>query len=774
MFSAPSWDRIDDPRHHRAAVSERSTAPVGWDVHARIISLERKLEELTKAELDRRTEELHRTALLLQQLQQFQQLQQVQSQLAQLQQTAPSSDRGHGLQSPVEREAPASRSAATTARLTITPASSVKRFVGASPASTPAAGSARSASNAGTADASPGTANHDANAPETPKGAVPSGEAASTAPASPSSGQTGSEQTDTHSPKNADAAISVESKAGEPDRYTLRFQDADIREVLRMLGQLLGVNILVRESVQGTVPAANLENVTIKQALEAILHSMGYVYEEEDGFIYVMTESEARARRQAERKIVTKVYRPHYISVADLQALITPILTPDIGKIAVTTPNEVGIETDSVSAGGDRLSQQDALLVQDYETVIADIDRIVEEMDVPPLQVVIEAKILTVRLSDALQFGVNFALLDGPIQTLGVSGNGKVLDAAGAFPNGNDGKDFSNTAALTEFLANSAGLKFGLIRGDVGAFIKALETIADTNLIAAPQVRVINKQKAQLIIGDRLSYKTLAFNGTQTVENVNFLDVGTKLIIRPFISPDGYIRMEVHPERSSASINEQTGLPDQTTTEVTTNVMVRDQQTIVIGGLIEEQVRETYNRVPLLGALPGIGHLFRNKSEQVDRVELIVLLTPRIVHDPEMEREGEGLAYEYQRRQDHFRDHLAAINRRNLARMQRELAEKYLERGELLRARHHIKRALMHNKNDAQALRLRDLIEARILEQYHRLWPWTSASESQSEESSPDDAVAEKDGRPDGDKPDESKKDAETFLPPLPAPAPEK
>ncbi|NOX56418.1 MAG: hypothetical protein GXP27_18630 [Planctomycetes bacterium] len=540
-----------------------------------------------------------------------------------------------------------------------------------------------------------------------------------------------------------------------------------------MLGQLLGANILVTKSVQGTVPAVNLENVTIKEALDAIVRSMGYVYEQDGNFLYVLTDSEARARRMADRKIVTRVYRPNYISVADLQALITPILTQDIGKIAMTNPNESGIQTDSESAGGDRLSQQDALLVQDYEDVIKEVDRVVEEMDVPPLQVVIEAKILTVRLNDALQFGVNFALLDGDVKTLGLSGNGKVLDAAGAFPNGSDSKDFSNTAALTEFLANSAGLKFGLIRGDVGAFIKALETIADTNLIAAPQVRVINKQKAQLIIGDRLSYKTLAFNGTQTVENVNFLDVGTKLIIRPFISPDGYIRMEVHPERSSASINEQTGLPDQTTTEVTTNVMVRDQQTIVIGGLIEEQVKETYNRVPLLGALPGIGHLFRNKSEQVDRVELIVLLTPRIVRDPEMEMEGEGLEYEYQRRQDHFRDNLAAINRRNLARMQRELAEKYLERGELLRAQHHIKRALIHNKNDAEALRLRDFIEARIHEQYHRLWPWSSASESQSEEPSPDDAVVEEDGRPDGDKPDEPEKDTKKFLPPLPAPVPE-
>src|SRR5690606_36896873 len=115
---------------------------------------------------------------------------------------------------------------------------------------------------------------------------------------------------------------------------------------------------------------------------------------------------------------------------------------------------------------------------------------------------------------------------------------------------------------LGQFVANTAGLKYGFVTGDVTGFLSALENITDTNLIAAPQLRVLNKQRAQLIIGQRLSYTTSTFNNNQTIENVNFLDAGTKLIIRPFVAPDGLIRMEIHPERSSATINPQTNLPD--------------------------------------------------------------------------------------------------------------------------------------------------------------------------------------------------------------------
>lgn len=511
--------------------------------------------------------------------------------------------------------------------------------------------------------------------------------------------------------------VRLERSSEGAERFSLQISEAEIGQVLEMLGEMAGKNILATPAVAGVV-SANLIEVTVEEALAGILRARGFAHEEDDRFIYVMTQAEFAARRAAERKLITKVYRPNYISTLDLQALVLPLLTPEIGKVAVTLPNEAGVPSDNEAAGGDRLSQQDALLIQDYPEVIETIDGIVHEMDIPPAQVVIEAMILSVRLTDQMQFGVNFALLNGSSDNLFVSGNGNVLQNSAGFPGG--GND-SIIPPLAQFAANTAGLKYGFVTGDVTGFLSALENITDTNLIAAPQLRVLNKQRAQLIIGQRLSFSTSTFNNNQTIENVNFLDAGTKLIIRPFVAPDGLIRMEIHPERSSATINPQTNLPDLDTTEVTTNVMVRDSTTVIIGGLIEETTVASYDQIPFLGSLPIAGHLFRNKNERVDRNELIVLITPRIVHEPEAAEQGAAAAVENQHRHEHFTNNLSPINRQNLARLHYERAVHFFDFGELERAANHIDSSLRLARNNLQAHRLKARIDEALRA---RMRPW--------------------------------------------------
>lgn len=495
----------------------------------------------------------------------------------------------------------------------------------------------------------------------------------------------------------------LQGEPGEADeRFTIQVQDANLTEVLEMLGQLAHINILTSRDVQGRV-SLNLVDVNVDRALEAILRSQGYVHEREGDFVYVRSAAEATALKQANRKLVTKIYQLHYINANEIQKLITPILTPDVGRQAITSPAQAGIAPSSTDAGGDGLSQRDTLLVQDYPEVIADVDKILIELDVPPLQVMIEAKILSVALSDTMAFGVNFALLNG---AKGFPATGSLVPPAG------------------EALSSSSGLKYGFIQGDTHAFIKSLEAIADTTLVAAPQLRVLNKQKAELIIGQRLGYKTLAFNGTQTVENVQFMDTGTKLVFRPFISPDGLVRLEVHPERSRAKINEKTGLPNSETTEVTTNVMVRDGTTVVLGGLISEECREAIDRVPVLGAIPWVGGAFRNKSEQVSRNEMIVLITPRIVTEPEAMMEGERLQFETESRAAYFRDNLSPHNRTSLTRAHYERACAYFEQGNLLKARQQIDAALVQNKGDLECQKLKLKIDQSLREQQGHAWKW--------------------------------------------------
>lgn len=474
------------------------------------------------------------------------------------------------------------------------------------------------------------------------------------------------------------------------EKFSLQVHDAELTQVLDMLAQLAGVNILPSADVQGRV-SLNLQDVTVERALEAILKSRGFVHEREADFIYVRSEAEVARIKLRNRQLVSKLYQPMYISASELSKLLTPLLTREIGQHSVTSPIPIG------DTAGDEFAQRDALLVQDYPEVIAAIDRVIIEMDVPPLQVLIEAKILSVTLSDTMEYGVNFTLLNGRHQGVGA------------------------TLPTADRVGNSCGLKHGFV-SDVAGFIKSLESIGDTSLVSAPSIRVVNKQKAEMIIGDRLSYKTLAFNGAQTIENVQFLDAGTKLMFRPFISPDGLVRLEVHPERSSATINKGTGLPSLSTTEVMTNIMVRDGCTVVIGGLISEEALESIDRVPLLSALPLVGVPFRNKAERTKRTELIVLITPHIVTEPDAAIEGAALQAETEDRAAHFRDNLSHVNRHNLTRGHYERAQDYFDQGNLLKARQQIDAALKQNKADLESLRLKAQIEQATHEQHGTFW----------------------------------------------------
>ena len=161
-------------------------------------------------------------------------------------------------------------------------------------------------------------------------------------------------------------AMRFEQAEGIRDQFEyIDFADVDISNALAKLGQLSGMNILVGRGVTGQVPAANLQNVTAEEALNAITKSLGYVYERDGNFVFVWTAADSLARKQAARKTVQKVFRPKYVSVKDLQTLITPMLTKPGGLIAVTTPTEMGLEESRTKVGGNSLAQTDALLVID-------------------------------------------------------------------------------------------------------------------------------------------------------------------------------------------------------------------------------------------------------------------------------------------------------------------------------------------------------------------------------------------------------------------------
>ena len=495
-------------------------------------------------------------------------------------------------------------------------------------------------------------------------------------------------KSDTASNKSSKTRAKI-TKVGEGDEhFALDIQDADIRDVLEMISRQGQINILPSNSVKGKV-TASLHDVDMDSALAAILKSTGFVTRRHGKFVYVGTSQDFQNLEQSLDKIGTRIYRTNYVRASDMQALISPLLTQGIGAISVTSPAEVGIGTDSTKAGGNSFAGGEAVLVRDYEAVLAQIDQVVGEIDKRPLQVAIEAMILSVKLDDSDQFGVNFALLRQ---------NPHIALASGSPP-----------ASIGDVNFNAGGLTFGFLDSTLGAFITAVETVGDTHVIATPRVVCLDKQRAEILIGSQLGYISSTVTETSTAQNVNFLEVGTQLRIRPFISSDGLVRMEVHPELSTGTVTTQGGftLPDKDLTQVTTNVMVRDGATVVIGGLIREDLTTNTTQIPLLGSLPGVGFLFRQKQESTQRTEILVLITPHIVYDCEAATEGARGATEFHRREAVYADQMSPLGKRHLGRKYFRLAQEAFAAGDQPRALRFIDLAIHFDPLNRAAIDLR-------------------------------------------------------------------
>ena len=482
---------------------------------------------------------------------------------------------------------------------------------------------------------------------------------------------------------------------------TINARDVDIRVLLEQLAEQAGMNILAGQSVTGPV-SLNLQHVAVEDALDAILKLTRYVARRDGEFYYIGTAEDFTAMEKAQDRIGTRVYRPNYINSKELSTVLTPLLTPQIGKISVTQPASVGIASDNTQAGGDAMSQQDALVIQDYEAVLAQVDQVVKDLDRRPAQVSIEAMIVSVTLNDMNQFGVDFQVLRdkqnvrlgwGTPRQAPLAGGGQVDPITGA--------------NIGQFQFDTGGLKFAFLDDSLGVFINALETVGDANVIASPKLLCLNKQKAEVLIGQKLGYISTTVTQNFSTQNVEFLEVGAQLRLRPFISSDGLIRLEVHPELSEGSVVVNGGftLPQKTLTEVTTNVMCPDGCTVILGGLMRENLRSTTTQVPLMGSLPGVGPLFRNKTENVERTEILVLLTPRIVNDGQTAAEGAMYTQDTKNMETAKFHRMSPIGKAHLARDYTDRARTALKNNNRTLAQRYAKLAVHYDPLNRDAVR---------------------------------------------------------------------
>ncbi len=435
--------------------------------------------------------------------------------------------------------------------------------------------------------------------------------------------------------------------------------ELDVRQLLELISRRSGLNILISPKVSGTI-TANFERVTIQELLRSVLKLAELVEKVEGGihFIYSREELKAAAETTKKERIVTKVYRLNYVRADELMVMISPFLSNDVGKkrFATSANYLFGISESSTLAtggtggvggsagggggggaaggiapggagtiqrgtqpitGGASMASNDVVVIQDYESNLKIIDQIIQRLDVQPVQVLIEAVIISIELDIDKQLGVNFALVDNLGQQLGTIGAGTAINGNVGFTPASvltaAGKLAASTTAPdpSGFASPVNGIKYGFVSNNITGFIRALESIGSTKILASPRILVLNKQRAEIQLGSRLGFRsTVTQNIIGTTQAVQFLNTGTLLRLRPFVSNDDVIRMEIHPERSAGVVDATTGLPSQTLAELTTNVMVPNGATLVIGGLMEDNDNYQITGLPGLSKLPILGYLF--------------------------------------------------------------------------------------------------------------------------------------------------------------------
>jgi len=520
-------------------------------------------------------------------------------------------------------------------------------------------------------------------------------------------------------------------------------EEFSIRKALAMLGSAYGKNIVPTPQVDGSLAFRGLSNVTFEDAMDAILGS-NFRYEQVGNLIRVYTKDEYTKIMADPARMEYKVFTLYYVTAAEAQNLVTPLLS-GAGALQVTSPAQKGISSGGTSAsgggggsvggaaggsgmgssagGGDTLALHDTIVIYDYPENIQAVRGLLDVIDVRPKQVLIEATILSALLNEGMELGVDWNLAAG----VGLSGvastdtivAGSTVDRGktGTTTIGGlkDGAITSGTPIETSGFASQGGngLRLGITTGDIRVFITALESVTDTTVLANPKIMTVNKQEGSVLIGTNLGYRSstsISTGGVATEGEVQFLQTGTQLVFRPYIGNDGYIRMEIYPKDSSATLNAD-GVPTESTVQMKTNIIVKDGETIVIGGLFRNVITTTRNQVPLLGDLPWIGGLFRGTSDANQREEVIILLTTHIIDLPE-DVESKEKAEDVRRRTEGAKDGMQSISRTKMAEGAYEKAAKCYVEGDIEGARQQLKIALKLRPAYTEALRLKDKIDA--------------------------------------------------------------
>jgi type IV pilus assembly protein PilQ len=505
-------------------------------------------------------------------------------------------------------------------------------------------------------------------------------------------------------------------------------QDEDLANVLQMLSLQSRKNIIASKDVSASV-TANLYGVTFYEALDSVLHVNGYGYIEKGNFIYVHTLEEIAAIEAADRKIVSKIIRLNYLNANDAAEFVTPLLSEagqiktngDVGPFTMPKDNPVGDEKYALAA---------MIIVFDYPDHIAEVEELLNEIDTKPAQVLVEATILQTSLNEANAFGVDFSVLHdvdfldflGGAGPLGAPGAIAQTAADGFGPLDNEGSAVASTAGN---FGGPATIKAAIMADQVGVFIRALDEVGNVSILSNPKILALNRQPAKVLVGRKLGYLNTTATQTSTTQTVEFLDTGTQLSFRPFVSNDGMVRLELKPRVSEGVIRTATDatgaavtIPDEITQEITTNVIVPDGSTVVLGGLFKETTKLNRSQVPVLGDIPILGLAFQGHDDSTDRAEIIFMIKPTVVHDKMLAEQGDRAIASAENVRTGSRQGLLPFSReRQTAQLNLE-AERLAAEGKTDEAMWKLRRSIELNPVQPDAIRLKEKIQGS-----RDIWP---------------------------------------------------
>ena len=436
------------------------------------------------------------------------------------------------------------------------------------------------------------------------------------------------------------------------ERLTLNFQDIETRAVLQLLADTSGQNMVISDSVGGNV-TLRLQNVPWDQALDIVMRTKGLDMRREGNVMFVAPAAEIAAREKellTARQQVQQLapLRTEYLQInyAKAQDLATLIKSGDKSSL-LSERGSVAID-----------ERTNTLLLQDTSERLADIRRLVSTLDIPVRQVLIEARIVIVNDDYSRELGVRFGATTA-FQHGGRDGSGVVgaqnfgredddivlshvpqLDAAGNpinSPFGFVAPDPVNRYMVNLPVANPAGrLAMTLLDSDyiVDLELSAAQAEGRGEIISSPRLITANQREATIEQGVEIPYQESSSSGATTTQ---FKKAVLSLKVTPQITPDNRVILDLTVSKDSVGqlVASATGgfVPSIDTREIVTQVLVNDGQTVVLGGILETERREAETKVPWLGDIPVLGHLFKTTSKTDNKDELLIFVTPRILRE---------------------------------------------------------------------------------------------------------------------------------------------